>query len=421
VQVYMNLMSSRPPGPTLAALDTARRAGAATDLMFRLRSNGSVLERGAVETFAQFIGLSRYDLDAWCLDALVAEDVIDVVTRPDGSYTVEERIGVGAPVLEVTSRLLARLGPSPVEACALASAELAGTMPLTERDHRDALIQAGHPEEVHQEAFSHLRAIGLLRNVPSSSLNQDVLFSPHVWGAEAVDIAKFMAKLPSAEREQLAGLAGATLMRPGLPVERLAVDSKLLAGARKVGLIDGARVHTKAGERVFAFPPDLDRRFGLERSDAAHERKLFVAHILNGHFYGTRSRGRIDDPIVLVNAMINRGTVGPATAIGHEYPLLESAGIVRARDNGRGLYFLDLVKTDVAQDSLQLLRAALEGGGGEASANSLSGLWLPGSFSGPERDRTNLDVPAAQAEVMNSTLLHLREELQRKNRAEDLF
>lgn len=417
----MNLMS-HPPSPTYAALDATRRTGAASDLMFRLRGNGPVLPQGAVERFAQFSNLSPHDLTSWCLDVLAAEDVLDVVTKPDGSYEVEERVGVAAPVLEVTARVLARLGPSVVEACALASAELAGTMPLAERDHRQALIDAGHPEEVHKEAFGHLRAIGLLRQVWSSTLNQNVLFSPHVWGAEAVDIAAFMAKLPSAEREQLAGLTDATLMRPGLPVDRLGVDSRLLAAARNVGLIDGARVHTSAGERVFAFPPDLDRRFGVERSDAAHERKLFVAHILNGHFYGNAGTGRINDPLVLVNAMIQRGTVGPATAIGREYPLLESAGIVRAREAFSGRYYLDLVKRDVAEDSLELLRRALEGGGGQATAGSVDALWLPGSFSGPERDRKNLsDIPEAQAEVMNSTLLQLREQMQRRNRNEDLF
>jgi hypothetical protein len=417
VQVYMNLMA-HPYGPTHAALDATRRAGAATDLMFRLRGNGPVLSQGAVEQFGQFSSLSPRDLSDWCLPALAAEDVLDVVEQRDG-YQVEERIGVAAPVLEVTTRLVARFDPSPVEACALASAELAGTIPMIERDHRDALIAAGHAEQHHAGAVKHLRAIGLLHQVRSSSGGDAVLYSPHVWGAEAVDIARFISRLPPAEREQLIGLADAALMRPGLPTSHLRLPSGLLRGARKVGLIDGARVHTPTGERLFAFPPDLDNRFGLRRSDAAHERKLFIAHILNGHFFGVSRTGRINDPLVLVDALINRGTVGPATAIGRDYPLLESAGIVRAREARGGQYYLDLVKRDVAEDSRTLLARALEGGGGQHSAGSLNALWLPGSFQGPERDRSQLQVTAAQAEVFDSALLNLREQMQRRRRGEE--
>src|SRR6202035_4535451 len=95
VQVYMNLMA-HPYGPTHAVLDATRRAGAATDFMFRIRANGPVLRRGAVEQLAQFSSLSARDLADWCLPALAAEDVLDVVTERDG-YTVEERVGVAAP------------------------------------------------------------------------------------------------------------------------------------------------------------------------------------------------------------------------------------------------------------------------------------------------------------------------------------
>jgi len=208
VQVYMNLMA-HPYGPTHAALDSTRRAGAATDLMFRLRSNGPVLSQGVVEQFGQFSSLSARDLSEWCLPALAAEDVLDVVAVPPHGYEIEERIGVAAPVLEVTTRLVRRFQPTPVEACALASAQLAGTIPMTERDHRDALIAAGHLEQHHADAIKHLRAIGLLHQVRSSSAGDIVLYSPHVWGAEAVNIAQFMSRLPPAERELLAGLADA--------------------------------------------------------------------------------------------------------------------------------------------------------------------------------------------------------------------
>lgn len=384
----------------------------------RLRGMG-VVARESVETFASFGSMSSGDLDSWCLDALAAEDVIDVLRRADGGYTIEERIGVNRPVLEVAARLARRLGWSDLERCVVASAALAGSLPMSRTDHRQALSVDGHHEGLHDQAFGHLRAIGMLAAAHSSSLREDVLYSPHVWGSAALDIAKFISTLPSPERTQLAGLTTATALRPGRPASELIADAGLLRAARKVGLVDGARVRGPGGEKVFAFPPDLDRRFGLERSDAAHQRKLFVAHMLNGHLYGSPQTGRIDDPVRLTKALIGKGRVGPATAIAREYPLLESAGIVRTTAASGGMRFLELVKPEVAEDSLQLLEQALSEEG--TYAGPQSSIWMPGqfSFSGPEADRLGLQTDAGNAEVLDAAVLRLREDAARRRRGED--
>ena len=61
---------------------------------------------------------------------------------------------------------------------------------------------------------------------------------------------------------------------------------------------------------------------------SGQERKLFVAHILYRHRYEMWGRGRIEKPLALVRALINRGTVGPTTSIREDYSLLEAQGIV---------------------------------------------------------------------------------------------
>jgi len=258
--------------------------------------------------------------------------------------------------------------------------------------------------------------------VRSSTLGDDVLYSPQVWGAEAVDIAAFMQTLPSAERDQITALTRQAMTRPGLPVSKLGVSENLLAGARKVGLVAGARVHTAGDQRLFVFPADLDRRLFGGRADLAHQRKLFTAHVLNGHYYAPYSAGRIRDPVLLVERLIERGTVGPATSIGREYPLLESAGIVSTREAYGDRRYLDLVQKDVAIDSLELIKRALDTGEDRGGESDLSSLWLPGSFAGPERDRAGLDIARAGAEMelMEGAVLDLREHLRRRNRGEEL-
>jgi hypothetical protein len=81
---------------------------------------------------------------------------------------------------------------------------------------------------------------------------------------------------------------------------------------------------------------------------------------------------------------------------------------------------LKLVKKDVARDSLELLSHALQDGESAGSESGIAGLWLPGTFQTPERNRRNLrEIPAStEAEVLNSTIEELREAAARAMRRE---
>ena len=278
---------------------------------------------------------------------------------------------------------------------------------------------AGFPAALHADAIAAAQGAGLVYSQFSPGLQEDVLYSPYVWSTEALDIAAFFSRLPANERELLMGVSQRALERPGLSEEAFGVSDNLLRGARKVGLIDATRVQTAtAAERSFVFSPSLERQLAGGSTEVTHQRKLFTAHILYGHRYGRAGTGRIESPLALVGALIRNGTVRPSTAARTDYLLLEAAGIVRVEREGN-LGRMHLVKEDVAQDSMDLLRAAV---GGDDSGPS-GDLWLPGStgFTTPERDRAQLPEisPGAEAEALQSTVEHLRSELGRRFRGEE--
>jgi len=331
--------------------------------------------------------------------------------------------GVAALVLDLAAALWAHLDPSPVERCAIASSDHLTYASLAESDHRAALEAQGFGKAVQDDAFRALAAVNMLHRLASRKLREDVLYSPYVWGTEAVDIAEFMKNLPPNERQMLAGLSRSVADTPGASLQDLQTSERLLRGAQKVGLFDSARVVTQTGtERDFVFSPSLERALRFGPTDVAHERKLFVAHILFGHRFAPVGTGRIGNPVILVEKLIRTGSVGPATAISRDYPLLEAKGIVRVEKSGERGY-LHLVKDDVAKDGLELLRHALGDSGGGNASNPLETLWLPGTaFRSPERTRAELPSlqPGAEAEVLNATIERLREETGRKMRREDI-
>jgi hypothetical protein len=421
LRAYLNL-AGVPDGPATVIFDAARRAGKAMDLAMRVRRRGQV-DLSELEAFARFVGMSTFDLRTWCLPSLEAASVVELRRGiVEGDITgIEEQVGVAAPILVQAAVLWESNQPCDEERCAIASSDHLAYAPMGETQHRALLESDGFSPNIHGAVFAAMQAAQLLRRQRSPRLGEDVLYSPYVWGTGAVEIAEFMSNLPVNEREVLESLSRRALESPGSSLEALSSNNRLLEGARKVGLIDSTRVMTTGGtQRGFVFSPGLERQLSYGTTDVAHERKLFVAHILYGHRYEMSGRGRILSPLVLVNALINRGSVGPTTSIREDYPLLEAHGIVSVTTRADGRAYLNLVKRDVAKDSLELLRAALGDEEPLGASNPLDALWLPGTFTSPERDRKTLPEPkpSDEAEVIESTVERLREETSRRLRGE---
>ncbi len=421
LRAYLNVREI-PRGPATALFDATEVAGTATALALRIRRHG-VLSMEKVQAFGDLLGVGSTELVLLCLPTLTEAGVIEVHRNGAGNIVeVEEQVGVAASVLDQCAAMWWRRSPRPVEACAIESADIAAYSPLAMSDHRARLEAAGYPPDLHGKALTALEAVNLISRLPSQPLGEDVIFSPYVWGSEAVDIARFMKRLPTDEREVLEEMSRRAAESPGLPLADLKVDNSLSQAARKVGLVDQVRVMTTTGaERGFLFSPGLENNLPTASTDAAHERKLFVAHVLNGFRYGYPGTGKIRDPIALVSALISKGKVGPTTSIGTDYPLLEAHGLVRVLPGPGKMAYLELVQDDVARDALDLLRCSLgKEDRGPSGGDEISSLWLPGSLSSPERDRHSLPSlkPGAEAELIGSAVHVLRQEIAETMRGE---
>lgn len=401
-------------------------AGQAMSFAERLRSRGRGATPGEIETLASMEGLSPYDLVTGTLPALKACGVIDYRVDGSGSIgSVEEYVGVSAPFLVQVSRVFSHFRPRPADLALVASAHLAAFTPLTERNHLDAVAKEVGSEEAAVEGLRAARTVELVRSASSVELRENIVYNEYVWATGAVEAAGFMRQLPPNEREVLLGIFEAASRAPGLALPKLALTTtpEVLAGARKVGLVDSVGVVSRTGTRqTYLFSPLLERHLAIrETTDGLHERKLFVAHILFGHQFGNSSTGRIDKPVVLVDRLLRRGEVGPATAISTDYLLPESFGIVRTVPVGGGRSMLQMVKRDVIEDSLELLRVSLGTPVG-GPPGAIDGLWLPGSFESPEQQRRAIRDPDGYAsELFDGVIRKLHDEAAKVTRDEELF
>lgn len=401
-----------------AEIEVLLLTGKAMDFAARLKGHQAIfpLTHELVQQYAKFAGLGFLELSNTVLPALKRAGLIDYSLSDQGRIVgLDEYIGVSATVTEQTVQLLNVLMPQRSDLAFLHSVEVAAIAPLAESDHLQEVVSRGFSEAEAASALTLAKAVGLNLTVPSAELNERVVYSPYVWGTRQLSLAKFLRELPPNERDALLGMSEQVLATPGIHMSKLVATPAVIRSARNAGLIQAANVQSSTGNgSTYVFSPLLEAEDNLcTTTEAFHLRKLFVAHILFGHERAIAGGGIIHSPTVLVNALIKRGVVGPATNIGTDYYLLEAAGVVAVEpDAGRA--YLRLVKPEIAEAGLDWIRRITDSAGtGELTLNQ-----RPASFQKPEDLRTEETTGAAN-ELMVASINELRKEMQRAARRDD--
>lgn len=407
------------PETARPSLESLIVAGASMDFVSRVHGFSAALSPAAIEMFANQAGLGRQALHNVVLPALKAANVADYTLNGEGLVSgVQEYLGVTGNLIEQSYRVLLELRPSQAEFVVLHSVELASYAPLTEQQHLDQLVRRGFSEGDATTGYKLTLAAGLNKRIKSADLSEYVVYNPYVWETGQVPIAGFLRGLPPAERDALIGICEQASASPGLALPSVTGTSpQMFAAARKVGLVQAATVKStaSAGSQTYVFSPALESDDDkLVTTEALNQRKLFVAHMLFGHEKAERGGGRIMDPVVLVRALLNRGTVGPASNIRTDYHLLEAHGIVKVNETAGGRAYLELVKEEIVQGGLGWLQKS--SGTPLASEPAIKLLQSPGTFSNPEQERANPADDAAANELAEAAVLRLREEVRSANR-----
>ncbi|GID29141.1 hypothetical protein [Paractinoplanes brasiliensis] len=393
--------------------------GRAMDLAARLRGHQDFvpLTHELVVGYAGYASIGTLELFTIVLPALKNANLIDYRVDTTGHIIgLDEYVGVSATLTEQTVQVLNVLKPSRAGLAFLHSVEVGAIAPLAESQHLQEIVKRGFTDVEATEALRLTRAAKLNLTTPSADLNEKVVYSPYVWGTKQISLAKFLQGLPPNERDALLGMSEQVLSTPGLHMSKLAAPPGIIRSAQNVGLIQAASVQSATGaSSTYVFSPLLEAvDDNCITTEAFHLRKLFVAHILFGHEKAVAGRGRISSPAVLVDRLIRRGRVGPATNIGTDYHLLEAAGVVSVDDQG-DRPFLRLVKPEIAQSGLEWIKRITD----PAGDASVTLSQRPTGFVKPEDSRTGGGEDPASQEILAASINELRKETQRAARRDD--
>lgn len=171
-----------------------------------------------------------------------------------------------------------------------------------------------------------------------------------------------------------------------------------------VGFFDVNKVSNEQGTFGFITLPKAFSKFNAGMVDDAFDlAKAFVTSLSYGMTKSSYGRGRIQQLSVLMNNLLSGRSVGPATAIGNDYKVLEYKGVIAVTPdkNNPGRYYMKLLKKDVGKLALAVLE------NGELNTASLTGTFIPSAsisnYIAPEVNRvvTRKVLQGQKANVSN--------------------
>jgi hypothetical protein len=214
-------------------------------------------------------------------------------------------------------------------------------------------------------------------------------FNGNLFRRDSITKVKRVLDSLSSADEQKAAELGALLDRHGCvgiaEAERI-LGPELFDKLKAAGMYDVNNVMNPTGEFAFVMKPSAFHKYVDPMVDDAYDlAKALVAALTYGMTQSSAGRGRITMISLLLSKLIRGESVGPATAIGEDYRVLEQRGVIRVVPDGY-LYRMRLLKRDIGEMALSVLTT------GEAASTAVLDRPLPGVMSkyvGPEKTRTD--------------------------------
>jgi len=347
-----------------------------------------------VRVLAEAAGIDlTYQLPA-LLDALKNQALID------HNATNVEVLGLTTRgVLEHTSNIFGNLSPRPTEEACIHVAELCSDAPRT----RTELCE--YVGDLHKIATTEvaelITTIEELKFCDSEKLDSSttVYFNGALFRAGELKKTKaVLDSLTSSDQSRIAALEQ-RLKADGCLEKGQAIQMMgdvLFKKLHSIGMYDVSTVSNDRETVEYVTKPSAFNKFGRsDISDAFDLAKAFVASLEYGMSRSPAGRGRIIFLRKLMQKLIDGLTVGPCTAIGQDYRILELRGVVQVIPGPGPMFWMKLLKHDIGELALQVLES------GDASDQSLD--ILPGSplakYWGPERNRVLARKQASERKI----------------------
>jgi hypothetical protein len=364
------------------ALDAAGKAAALLSQMAATAQ--ATLEKSRIDALARAASLSRIELPE-LLRMLARRRLIDVSANGD----VEVLGLTSRATVQHAAEIFEEQNPTPEERASIVLGEVTSVAPVPQKQLAEFIgdeFQLGTTQcgelLVRSETVGFVDAEG---NADKLYFNGNLFRRDNLAKAKRV-----LDSLTPADQARVAELDG-RLSRCGCldvaSVETV-LGQPLFEKLRAAGMYDVNHVANPSGEYGFVTRPAAFHKFNDPLVDDAFDlAKALVAALSYGMTQSAASRGKIEMIGALLRKLINGYPVGPATAIGEDYRVLETKGVIEVTPGAPYGFVMRLPKKDIGEMALNVLLT------GEAASTNVVDRPLPGAMTGyvgPEKTRTAL-------------------------------
>lgn len=372
---------------TNPAFDRIALAGKAGMLLSALsESQDSTLKKKTIEAIARAAGISPV-LELPTLLTKLEENQLLNRSQSGDIYVLGLTT---ASVLTHTSDIFHSVDPEPKDFAVLELAELASHLPVNDVYAAEYLGDGYKlPKNVVQNILLDSEEIGF---IDSENIDKDrkLYFNGNLFRREdAQKITAILASLNPAELRSVQELEDTFKNTVCVSYDRALqiVGESVLKRLQSIGMYDVNGVSNEVGSSYFLTKPAAFGKYGNALvEDALDLAKVFVTSLSYGMTRSSAGRGRITMLPALMRKLLRGEWVGPATAIGQDYKVLELKRVIQVNPATSNTFYMRLLKKDVGELAFQAIR---EGDVSEASLPLLPSASII-DYSGPERNREHV-------------------------------
>jgi hypothetical protein len=346
--------------PAFDAFEALPKAGKAADFFSATRALG-IIDSEKFEKHRK-LALLKPSIAREVLKHAEELGAIDISWSRDASLIADRfrfKKNSKEAVLDLVGTLFPLLNPTGIEKATVDLLALTLHLPQTTESLKNDLSRKGYGERDVEAAVRLATEIGLTGETQETEVGSALVYNPHSFEGDPQDAYKVLNSLNAGDRQTAIDIHQFIVQNPGVPLPE-GTDKRLLKVLVKVGIVDYSRITTSGNDHgaFFATAPHVwdvfDKTAGTPlSSDLIDDAKLLLNSFRYGQYFSSPGRGKIINPQWIVNRLVADGeiaTAKPVTAIGQDYPLALSRGIVNVVESPRhpGRYSMELLKTDVA-------------------------------------------------------------------------
>ena len=374
--------STQKASAEFPALDAA---GKASSLLSQFASSEqSIIPKQTVDAFAQAAGLNPKTELFSLLEMLKRRRVID--TSQSGEVSV---LGLTTSVtVQHAGDIFEELEPTSEERATILLADLTSVTPVRQKESVEFISDEFSLTKARAlELLDRSEMIGFVDGEIDGA--EKIHFNGNLFRRDNINkVNRVVASLTDADSQKIAELNGA-LAKQGclaLPLAERMLGTSLFEKLHAAGMYDVNHVMNSSGEYGFVTKPAAFHKFNDPMVDDAFDlAKALVAALSYGMTLRSHSTGRIGSISALLSKLISGREIGPATAIGEDYRILEMKGVIQTRPGPSFGYLMKLKKKDIGQMALSVLTT------GEAASSNALDRPFEGNMSGyvgPEQTRS---------------------------------